>query len=40
MGSSSRKKINKETLALSDGLDQIDLRDLYTEYAMQKQQNI
>ena len=37
MGISSRQKISKETLALNDTLDQIDL--VYIEHSIQKQQN-
>ena len=32
MGRSSRKKINKETQALNDTLDQIDLIDIYRTF--------
>ena len=39
MDRSSRRKINKETQALNDILDQIDLTDII-EYSIQKQQNI
>ena len=37
LGRSSRQKINKETQALNESLDQIDLIDVYR--AFQKQQN-
>ena len=37
---SSKQKINKETRALNDTRDQMDLIDIYTEYSTLKQQNI
>ena len=39
MDRSSRQKINEETLALSDTLDQINLTDIHIEHSIQKQQN-
>ena len=36
---SSKQKINKETRALNDTLDQMDLIDIYTEHSTLKQQN-
>ena len=39
MDRSSRQKINKETQALSDKLDQMDLTDIYREHSIRKQQN-
>ena len=39
MDRSSTEKINKETLALNDNLEQINLTYIYTEYFIQKQEN-
>ena len=40
MDRSSNQKINKETMALNDTLDQMDLTDIYSEHFILKQQNI
>ena len=40
MDRSSHQKINKETMALNDTLDQMDLTDIYSEHFILKQQNI
>ena len=37
---SSKQKINKETTALNETLDQMDLIDICTEHSTLKQQNI
>ena len=39
MDTTSRQKINKETLALNDTLGQMDLIDIYMKHSIQKQQN-
>ena len=39
MDRSSKQKINKETQALIDTTDQIDLIDIYIEHSTQKWQN-
>ena len=38
MDRSSKQKINKETQALNDTIDQIDLIDLFIGHSIQKQQ--
>ena len=40
MNKSSTYIINKETLALNDTPDQMNLLDMYTEHVIQKQKNI
>ena len=40
MNRSSTYIINKETLALNDTPDQMNLLDMYTEHVIQKQKNI
>ena len=39
MDRSFKQKINKETMALNDTLDQMDFTDIYSEHSMLKQQN-
>ena len=39
MDRSSKMKINKETQALNDTLNKMNLIDIYIEHSIQKQQN-
>ena len=39
MDRSSRQKVKKETVALNETLDQMDLIDMYIEHSIPKQQN-